>query len=140
MRADGWFRAAPGHPWLDPAVTGDPAHRPAAPAVGVDGKERRLAKAGGKKKVHLLGAITHVTGLVIGQDRVAKAGKASEVTHFKPLLEPWRGRAVRQELDRRTVPFAVLKGIGVCAWCDRDDRCADNKKWHGEGEGSPGSS
>jgi hypothetical protein len=87
-RADGWVRAAPGHPWLDPAVTGDPAHRPARPAVGVDGKERKLAKAGGKKKVHLLGAITHVTGLVIGQDRVAKAGKANEVTHFKPLLEP----------------------------------------------------
>ena len=87
-RADGWVRAAPGHPWLDPAVTGDLAHRPARPAVGVDGKERKLAKAGGKKKVHLLGAITHVTGLVIGQDRVAKAGKANEVTHFKPLLEP----------------------------------------------------
>src|SRR6266487_5949854 len=88
VRADGWFRAAPGHPWLDPAVTGDPAHRPARPAVGVDGKERKLAKAGGKKKVHLLGAITHVTGLVIGQDRVAKAGKANEITHFRPLLEP----------------------------------------------------
>ncbi len=88
VRADGWFRAAPGHPWLDPAVTGDPQYRPARPAVGVDGKERKLAKAGGKKKVHLLGAITHGTGLVIGQDRVAKAGKANEVTHFKPLLEP----------------------------------------------------
>src|SRR5712691_12661506 len=88
VRADGWFRAAPGHPWLDPAVAGDPAHRPARPAVGVDGKERKLAKAGGNKKVHLLGAITHVTGLVIGQDRVAKAGKANEVTHFRPLLEP----------------------------------------------------
>ena len=88
VRADGWFRAAPGHPWLDPAVMGDPAHRPAVPAVGVDGKERKLAKAGGKKKVHLLGAITHVTGLVIGQDKVAKAGKANEITHFKPLLEP----------------------------------------------------
>jgi hypothetical protein len=50
-----------------------------------DGKERKLAKAGGKKKVHLLGAITHGTGLVTGQDKVAKAGK---VTHFKPLLEP----------------------------------------------------
>jgi predicted transposase YbfD/YdcC len=87
-RADGWFRAAPGHPWLDPAVTGDPAHRPARPAVAVDGKERRLAKAGGKKKVHLLGAVTHVTGLVIGQDRVARSGKANEVTHFRPLLEP----------------------------------------------------
>ncbi len=88
VRADGWFRAAPGHPWLDPAVTGDPAHRPARPAVGVDGKERRLAKAGGRKKVHLLAAITHGTGLVISQDKVARAGKANEVTHFKPLLQP----------------------------------------------------
>src|SRR6266852_3688703 len=35
VRADGWFRAAPGHPWLDPAVTGDPQYRPARPAVGV---------------------------------------------------------------------------------------------------------
>jgi predicted transposase YbfD/YdcC len=88
VRGDGWSRAAPGHPWLDPAVTGDPAHRPARPAVGVDGKERKLAKAGGTKKVHLLGAVTHLTGLVIGQDKVAKAGKANEVTHFKPLLGP----------------------------------------------------
>ena len=87
-RADGWVRAAPGHPWLDPAVTGDPQHVPARPAVGVDGKERKLAKAGGNKKVHLLGAVTHVTGLVIGQDRVAKAGKANEITHFRPLLDP----------------------------------------------------
>ncbi len=87
-RADGWVRAAPGHPWLAPAVTGDPGHRPARPAVGVDGKERKLAKAGGKKKVHLLGAVTHVTRLVIGQDKVAKAGKANEITHFRPLLEP----------------------------------------------------
>ena len=88
VRAGGWVRAAPGHPWLDPAVTGDPGHVPARPAVAVDGKERKLAKAGGKAKVHLLGAITHVTGLVIGQDKVAKSGKANEVTHFRPLLEP----------------------------------------------------
>jgi DDE family transposase len=27
-RADGWVRAAPGHPWLDPAVTGEPGHVP----------------------------------------------------------------------------------------------------------------
>jgi predicted transposase YbfD/YdcC len=87
-RAGGQVRAAPGHPWLDPAVTADPGHRPARPAIGVDGKERKLAKAGGKKKVHLLGAVTHGTGLVISQDKVAKAGKANEVTHFKPLLEP----------------------------------------------------
>jgi hypothetical protein len=36
VRAEGWVRAAPGHPWLDPAVTGDPAHRPAVPGVGVE--------------------------------------------------------------------------------------------------------
>jgi predicted transposase YbfD/YdcC len=87
-RDDGWVQAAPGHPFLDRAVTGDPGHVPARPAVAVDGKERKGAKKGGKKKVHLLGAVTHVTGLVIGQDRVAKAGKANEVTHFKPLLAP----------------------------------------------------
>src|SRR5947208_1358925 len=39
---DGWVRAAPGHPWLDPAVTGGPGHVPARPAVAVDGKERKL--------------------------------------------------------------------------------------------------
>ncbi len=79
-RGDGWFRAHPSHPWLDPAVTGDPGHVPARPAAAVDGRERKLAKAGGN--------ITHVPGLVIAQDKVAKAGKANEVTHFRPLLEP----------------------------------------------------
>jgi predicted transposase YbfD/YdcC len=87
-REDGQVRAAPGHPWLDPAITGDPGHLPARPAVAVDGKERKLAKAGGKKKVHLIAAVTHVPGIVIGQDKVAKSGKANEVTHFRPLLEP----------------------------------------------------
>jgi predicted transposase YbfD/YdcC len=87
-RGDGWFRPHPAHPWLDPAAYGDPGHVPARRAVAVDGKERKLAKAGGKKKVHLLAAVTHVPGLVIAQDRVAKAGKANEVTHFVPLLAP----------------------------------------------------
>jgi DDE_Tnp_1-associated len=87
-RGDSWFRAHPDHPWLDPAACGDPGHVPARPAVAVDGKERKLAKAGGKKKVHLLAAITHTPGLVIAQDKVAKSGKANEVTHFTPLLGP----------------------------------------------------
>jgi len=64
-RADGWFRAYPAHPWLDPAAAGDPGHVPARPAAAVDGKERKLAKAGGNKKVHLPAAVTHVPGLVI---------------------------------------------------------------------------
>ena len=49
-REDGWFRPHPLHPWLDPAVTGDPGHVPARHGVAVDGKERKGAKAGGKKK------------------------------------------------------------------------------------------
>ncbi len=87
-RSDGRSRAHPAHPWLDPAVTGDGGHVPARPAVAVDGKERKLAKAGGQKKVHLLAAVTHIPGLVIAQDKVAKSGKANEITHFKPLLAP----------------------------------------------------
>ena len=87
-RQDGRFRPHPLHPWLDPAVTGDPGHVPARRAVAVDGKERKLAKAGGQKKVHLLAAVTHIPGLVIAQDRVAKSGKANEITHFGPLLAP----------------------------------------------------
>jgi predicted transposase YbfD/YdcC len=87
-RQDGWFRPHPCHPWLDPAVTGDPGHVPARQAVAVDGKERKGAKSGGQKKVHLLAAVTHVPGLVIAQDKVAKSGKANEITHFRPLLAP----------------------------------------------------
>ena len=87
-REDGWFRPHLAHPWLDPAVTGDPGHVPARRAVAVDGKERKGAKAGGNKKVHLLAAVTHVPGIVIAQDKVAKAGKANEISHFRPLLAP----------------------------------------------------
>jgi predicted transposase YbfD/YdcC len=87
-RGDGWFRPHPLRPWLDPAVTGDPGHVPARQGVAVDGKERKGAKAGGYRKVHLLAAVTHAPGIVIAQDRVAKSGKANEVTHFKPLLAP----------------------------------------------------
>jgi predicted transposase YbfD/YdcC len=87
-REDGWFRPHPQHPWLDPAACGDPGHVPPRQAVAVDGKERKGAKAGQNKKVHLLAAVTHVPGIVIAQDRIAKAGKANEISHFKPLLAP----------------------------------------------------
>ena len=56
--------------------------------MAVDGKERKGAKAGGNKKVHLLAAVTHTPGIVIAQDKVAKSGKANEITHFRPLLAP----------------------------------------------------
>ena len=87
-RGDGWFRPHPLHPWLDPAVLPDPGHAPARRAAAADGKERKLAKAGGRKKVHLLAAVTHVPGPVIAQDKAARAGKASEISRFKPLLAP----------------------------------------------------
>lgn len=87
-RGDGWFRPHPAHPWLDPAACGDPGHVPARQGVAVDGKERKGAKSGGNRKVHLLAAVTHVPGLVIAQDKVAKHGKANEITHFRPLLAP----------------------------------------------------
>jgi predicted transposase YbfD/YdcC len=87
-REDGWCRPHPAHPWLDPATIGNPGHVPARHGVAVDGKESKGAKKGGSRKVHLLAAVTHVPGLVIAQDRVAKAGKANEVSHFRPLLAP----------------------------------------------------
>jgi predicted transposase YbfD/YdcC len=87
-REDGWFRPHPAHPWLDPAACGDPGHVPARQGVAVDGKERKGAKAGGGKKAHMLAAVTHAPGIVVAQDRVAKAGKANEISHFKPLLAP----------------------------------------------------
>ncbi|MCA1675838.1 MAG: ISAs1 family transposase, partial [Actinobacteria bacterium] len=84
----GHRQPAPDHPWLDPRVIVDSAHRPARVALAVDGKERKLAKAGAKTKVHLLGALVHHLGALIGQDRVAKTEKTNEITHFVPLLEP----------------------------------------------------
>lgn len=87
-RADGWFRPHPLHPWLDPVTCGDPGHVPLRPAIAVDGKERRGARAGGNGKVLLLAAVTHVPGIVIAQDRVAGPAKAGEATCFRPLLEP----------------------------------------------------
>jgi predicted transposase YbfD/YdcC len=87
-RQDGWFRPHPAHPWLDPAACGDPGHVPARQGVAVDGKARKGAKAGGNKKVHLLAAVTPVPGIVIARDRVARAGKANEISRFRPLLAP----------------------------------------------------
>jgi predicted transposase YbfD/YdcC len=84
----GHTQAAPGPPWLDPAVIGDSAHRPARVALAVDGKERKPPKTGGKTKVHLLGALVHHLGALISQDRVAKTEKTNEITHFIPLLAP----------------------------------------------------
>jgi predicted transposase YbfD/YdcC len=87
-RPDGWTAAAPLHPFLGPAVLVDPGHRPARAGVAVDGKERRGARRGGRRKVHMVAAVLHHTGPVLAQERVARTGKANEVSHFASLLTP----------------------------------------------------
>jgi predicted transposase YbfD/YdcC len=59
------------------------AHQPSYPAVAVDGKTSRGARAGGGQAPHLVAAITH-TGVVLGQRQVAD--KSNEITAFQPLL------------------------------------------------------
>ncbi len=85
----GWLvPAAPAASLDQPVTCGHPGHVPLRPAVAVDGKERRGARAGGNGKVLLLAAVTHVPGIVIAQDRVVGPAKAGEATCFRPLPEP----------------------------------------------------
>ena len=129
-REDGWFRPHPAHPWLDPATLGEPGHVPARHGVAVDGKESRGARKGGGRKVHLLAAVTHVPGLVIAQDRVAKAGKANEVSHFRPLLAP--------------LPLAGAVITSDAMQCTRDNALSLRQAkdahylWRRQASGSPG--
>ena len=61
---------------------------PPAPLWPWTARNASSPRPAAEKKVHLLAAVTHVPGLVIAQDKVAKSGKANEITHFRPLLEP----------------------------------------------------
>ncbi|SEC19185.1 Transposase DDE domain-containing protein [Streptomyces sp. 3213] len=74
---------------LDRAVGGWLADRrpgPAGPcALAVDGKSLRGAAKAGGRKVHLLAAMEHATGLVLAQLDVGE--KTNEVTRFQPLLD-----------------------------------------------------
>lgn len=56
-----------------------------AEAISIDGKELRSAKHGGGRKVHLLSACTHDTGLLLGQVDVAE--KTNEITLLPEMLE-----------------------------------------------------
>jgi predicted transposase YbfD/YdcC len=53
-------------------------------AVAVDGKTARGARIAGGRAVHLLAALNHTDGVVLGQ-RVVD-GKSNEITAFAPLL------------------------------------------------------
>lgn len=69
----------------DPPSTGPPS-TDVPPAIAVDGKSLRgtFGRAGGAG-VHLLAALTHDTGVVLGQRQV-QAG-TSEIGRFAPLLD-----------------------------------------------------
>jgi predicted transposase YbfD/YdcC len=55
------------------------------PAIAVDGKTARGARTGDGRAVHLLAALEHGDGVVLGQ-RVVD-GKSNEITAFAPLLD-----------------------------------------------------
>jgi predicted transposase YbfD/YdcC len=54
-------------------------------AIAVDGKTARGARSGDGRAVHLLGALDHARGVVLGQTEVDH--KTNEITAFVPLLE-----------------------------------------------------
>jgi predicted transposase YbfD/YdcC len=54
-------------------------------AIAIDGKTARGARQGDGRAVHLLAALEHATGVVLGQ-RVVD-GKSNEITAFAPMLD-----------------------------------------------------
>ena len=62
-----------------------PTPPPRWPAIAVDGKTARGARVGDGRAVHLLAALQHGDGVVLGQ-RVVD-GKSNEITAFAPLLD-----------------------------------------------------
>jgi predicted transposase YbfD/YdcC len=74
---------------LDATVCGWLASRAKSPqrwrAIALDGKSVRGARIGQGRAVHLLAALDHADGVVLGQ-RVVD-GKSNEITAFAPLLD-----------------------------------------------------
>jgi predicted transposase YbfD/YdcC len=80
-----------------------PAGRDApGPAVAVDGKTSRGARRPDGTRVHLLGAATHGTGLLVGQVEVD--AKTNETAAFQPLL-------TGLELAGTTVTFDAMHTV-----------------------------
>jgi DDE_Tnp_1-associated/Transposase DDE domain len=67
--------------WLSSRASGCQRWR----AFAVDGKSARGARTGDGRAVHLLAALDHADGVVLGQ-RVVD-GKSNEITAFAPLLD-----------------------------------------------------
>ncbi|MEV0743455.1 ISAs1 family transposase [Streptomyces sp. NPDC050549] len=91
--------------------------------LAVDGKSLRGAAKSNGRKIHLLAALEHTTGLVLGQLDVGE--KTNEITCFKPLLDTLAdlaGTVVTSDamhtqrehavylLDRRAHYIVIVKG------------------------------
>lgn len=76
--------------WLIARLPAPPSARP-GPArpitrmIAIDGKTARGARRADRAAVHLLGALEHTHGVVLGQTEVG--GKSNEITAFAPLLD-----------------------------------------------------
>jgi hypothetical protein len=79
-------------------------------AVAVDGKWLRGAVGQDGKRLHLLSALVHKDGVVVGQRLVSQGH--NEITEFKPLLQPMQleGKVVTadaQHTQREHARFLV---------------------------------
>ena len=76
-------------------------------AVALDGKEVRGAKNGGGTRVHLMAAIDHGTGAVLGQ--VSGAEKSNEIPYFSTLLRRHYGSCRGWSFQRtHSIPSANM--------------------------------
>jgi len=65
-------------------IRADPTSAESVRAIAVDGKTARGARLDDGRAVHLLGALDHRSGIVLGQTEVDQ--KTNEITAFVPLL------------------------------------------------------
>jgi len=68
------------------AAEASTAQAPVVGAVALDGKSCRGARRGDGTRVHLVGAVTHKDGLLVGHVEVDR--KSNETTAFQPLFAP----------------------------------------------------
>ncbi|SNQ45372.1 conserved hypothetical protein [Frankia canadensis] len=85
-----------------PAARVCAARAPVMGAVALDGKSCRGARRGDGTRVHLVGAVTHGDGLLVGHVEVDR--KSNETTAFQPLLAP-------MDLADTVVTFDALHSV-----------------------------
>jgi hypothetical protein len=84
---------------VDRAISAWLAQNGLGDALAIDGKTLRGSRDGEDKPLHLLSAITHDNGIVVGQEPVDE--KTNEITRVEPLLD-------HLDLEGRTVTADAL--------------------------------